>query len=417
MGDEYIPTRQQDLEELESTWQDEHHQGVPQLGQILLDRYKIFGVKQGGFGIVLFVTDLETDQDYAVKTYKSEFAKSIHDLERFKKEMDFWISLDPHPNVVKAYSVEVVDGRPYLFMEYISGENLHDKLHRDCRLDLDVAISFAYQLCLGMESANKVGEIAHLDLKPDNVLIDREMILKVTDFGLAKHIRSFRGEYQRLNYGSWPYAPPERFRNDVEDSRSDIYSAGMIFYEMLTGKLPYPFELSDEPEKRYEQLSYFHFEGGADKLRHDLYYKHSKVHISSAEIGSILSGCITNYPQDRFRNFTELCKTLERKLNLELTQHAVLPSDSNLYNHALAFYRIGNYSKALSIFNQLLRKYPDDASIWLDTARVLLACDQLEDAIDFARKSVQLNPKLIDKAQRLFETDAKIPFKVSLIIE
>lgn len=90
------------------------------VGKKLLDRYEMFKPpKEGGFGIVYFVSDLETNQDYAVKTYKPEFVNHLLDVKQFKAEIDFWLNLEPYPHIVKAYFVEVIDDQPHLFMEYV----------------------------------------------------------------------------------------------------------------------------------------------------------------------------------------------------------------------------------------------------------------------------------------------------------
>ncbi len=251
-----------------------NRKGFADIGQKLLNRYEIFRIKQGGFGIVYLVTDLKTGQEYAVKTYKHEFAYLTVNIEQFLSEVNFWINLEPHPNIVKAHFVEVIDERPYLFLDYVDGgitTSLRDWI-RQGQITKDQAVDFAYQLCLAMEFANQKTEIVHGDLKPENILIDKEGTLKVTDFGLAHRVQISNGRYPRLGMGSWPYASPERLKGEVEDARSDIYSFGVLFYEMLTGKLPYPFPLLDSAEKLEKQFFNFHAERVDASFCRQFYY-------------------------------------------------------------------------------------------------------------------------------------------------
>ena len=185
MGDEYIPTEQDSREDQNLRGDERFSSNVPHLGQRFLDRYHVFGINnKGGFGFVFFVTDVKTGQEYAVKSIKPEFANSLSDLKQFREEIDLWINLAPHPNIVNAYSVEVVDRRPYLFMEYLPVGSLRQLIGR---LNSNRAVHIAYQICLGMEFVNrKQRKIIHADLKPENILITSDGIPKITDFGLAK---------------------------------------------------------------------------------------------------------------------------------------------------------------------------------------------------------------------------------------
>ncbi len=365
-----------------------------QLGQRLLDRYEVFRVRQGGFGIVYFVTDTKTSQEYAVKTYRQEFA-SLLNTEQFLAEVDFWMRLEPHPNIVRAHFVEQIQGQPHLFMEYV-GEgtmnSLRDRILRG-KLDRDQAIGIAYQLCLAMEFVNQKTEVVHGDLKPENILIDGNGVVKVTDFGLAHRLQISDGQYPRLKMGSWPYASPERFRNEVEDSRSDMYSFGVIFHELLTGELPYPFRLSRSPQDLEAQLSHFHARRGGHDLCQEFYYG-SRPDPSNG----ILLKCLDDQAE-RFINFSGLRRSLEKRFSLDPAKYQVHPKSSETHGHqrALALHRIGHFSEALSLYNTLLQQHPDEAILWFDAAQSLLAIGQMATAESFLNRAQDLDPEIDQK--------------------
>jgi serine/threonine protein kinase len=410
MDEERLPTLPRDAVGKEPPGLAEYREGFHLIGQKLLDRYEIFGVKQGGFGIVYFVSDSRTGQDYALKTYKSEFMDSLRGIEGFKAEVDLWIRMDPHPNIVKAYFVEVISDQPYLFLEYVDGgaqTSLRERLHSG-RLGESQAIALAYQLCLGMEFAGQQGEVAHLDLKPENILIDRKGTPKITDFGLAHRVRMLRGRYPRVGAGTWPYAAPERFTGDVADSRSDIYSLGVIFYEMLTGDLPYPFELSKDPDKQYRQLAEYHAERQSREWLGRIYYEGIPGVGFKREIGLILNACLDHFQSERWQDFSVLREVFEREFNSRPPEYAIdtqVP-EGDLYSRALTLHRIGRYSEALSAYNRLLQQHPDEGRFWLGAARTLLAIDQTASARQFLQRALRLDPTL-EEAQHLLSEFGK----------
>jgi serine/threonine protein kinase len=393
-NDQYRPTHVRD----EQQTSNKYDKRILQLGHIFLDRYEIFGIRQGGFGVVYFATDLQTKQEFAIKTYKPEYVNSLSSINQFKSEASFWININPHPNIVRAYFVEVFQEQPYLFMDYIAGGSLRELLSKGA-LRTDQAINFAYQLCLGMESANSNGEIAHCDLKPENILIDKNGIIKVSDFGLAQQIEVRQGKYPMVDSGTWAYAAPEQFgiTQQSVNSQSDIYSFGIILFEMLTGNLPYPFGLSQEPETQYKELLHFHTNKGAHELAQEIYYKGINF---ISKTGQMVGSCIEHYTGNRFRDFTMLRKYIESEFDINTSDYpAKKTKDStvdDLHAQALSLYKIGQYSEALSIFNKLLQTYPDNGQIWLETAKTMIAMGQKVPAKKFLKKAYCLDSSLTE---------------------
>ncbi|HEY1351415.1 MAG TPA: protein kinase [Ktedonobacteraceae bacterium] len=368
-------------------------------------RYQPFRpAQQGGFGIVYFVSDQQTGQDYAVKTCRAEQA-TYPDVERFKAEIDFWLNLEPYPHIVKAHFVEVVDGQPYLFMEYVDGGAHPDLASRlkaaGGRLGVEQAVDFAYQLCLGMEFANRKGEVVHGDLKPQNLLIDRNNQLKVTDFGTAELIRVVEGAYPRSTRSTWEYAPPEMILEQLADNRADIFALGMILCEMLMGRettrqgtkrYPYPLFLSHDIREMYQQLQTFHKQHSMRQLCQQIYY--DGIPGVPQDLSIIVSGCLSDDMSERFRDFTRLRNELERAFNLKPPVAGNQASAADLHRHALSLHRIGRYHEALNLFNRLLLQHPADGQLWLDAAETLQAAGFTIDAQEFRERAADLDPPL-----------------------
>jgi len=378
------------------------------LGDRLFGKYEIFDVRTGGMGIVYMVTDPQAGTKYAVKTYKPELVGVLPAAEQFEKEIEIWLKLGPHPNIVKAYFVEIYHKQPFLFLEYVhSGvfANLREWL-RAGGINAQVAISFAYDVCLGLEYANQQTELAHLDLKPANLLTSERPVVKVTDFGLAHYVRVVEGHYPRQLFGSWIYAPPERFAGEVEDLRSDVYAFGVILHELLTGELPYPFPLNGNAETCFRTLEEFHANGGMNQVSERLYYKRIPG-VEGIGASVILSGCLTHFQSERVNSFTVIRELLEEHFQLRTPEHnpdSTL-SVAELREHALSLSRIGHHTEARDLLNSLLRDNPQDGRLWLDAARVLLAAGDPSCARSFLEHAVKLEPALKSEAEVLLRED------------
>lgn len=241
-------------------------------------QYEVIGFHEGGMGLVLISKGQGTT--IAVKTFKKEFFFNKNVIKRFMQEARVWQSLEKHKNIVTAFSVKyivedpenglfpewtmpLVGGfktpdsrryvvRPAIVLEYVNGGTLHNLIGR---LSVLQSLDFAIQFCGGMEYAWDKSKVIHRDIKPTNVLISRDGILKITDFGLAKALDCSIEEARSgksgipdnlfltetgLVAGTPAYMSPEQFL-DTKSVRveSDIYSFGVMLYEMLTGRLPF----------------------------------------------------------------------------------------------------------------------------------------------------------------------------------
>jgi predicted Ser/Thr protein kinase len=205
-------------------------------GMLVTARYQIIGLLgKGGMGEVYRANDLTLDQPVALKFLPEAMAQDAAMLARFHNEVRIARQVS-HPNVCRVYDLGEVDGQPYLSMEYIDGEDLGSLLRRIGRLPSDKALEFARRICAGLAAAHDKG-VLHRDLKPSNIMIDSKGQVFITDFGLAAVTGELREAQARE--GTPAYMAPEQLAGTEVTARSDIYSLGLVLYEMFTGKRPF----------------------------------------------------------------------------------------------------------------------------------------------------------------------------------
>jgi serine/threonine-protein kinase len=200
---------------------------------MLANRYRIVGLLgRGGMGEVYRADDLKLGQPVALKFLPAPLERDQARLDRFLNEVKTGLKVS-HPNVCRVHDIGEVDGQHYLSMEYIDGEDLASLLRRIERLPRTKAVQIARQLCAGLAAAHEQG-VLHRDLKPANVMIDGRGKAKITDFGLASLAEAIEGDEVRA--GTPQYMSPEQHAGREVTVRSDIYSLGLVLYELFTGK-------------------------------------------------------------------------------------------------------------------------------------------------------------------------------------
>lgn len=205
-------------------------------GSYLADRYEILDkIGTGGMSDVYKAMDHILGREVAVKVLKQEFAEDVTFVTKFRSEAKSAAGLE-HPNIVNIYDVGSENGMYYIVMEYVEGITLKTYIEKKGQLNFKEAISIALQVGRGIEAAHNKG-IIHRDIKPQNIIISTEGKVKVTDFGIARATSSNTIHADVM--GSVHYASPEQARNGYVDGKSDIYSLGIVMYEMVTGRVPF----------------------------------------------------------------------------------------------------------------------------------------------------------------------------------
>lgn len=205
-------------------------------GTFLVDRYEILEkVGAGGMSDVYKAKDHILGRYVAIKVLKQEFSEDRNFVTKFRTEAQSAAGLE-HPNIVNIYDVGSDDGLYYIVMEYVEGITLKTYIEKKGQLSFKESVSIAIQVARGIEAAHNK-EIIHRDIKPQNIMISTEGKVKVTDFGIARAASSNTISADVM--GSVHYASPEQARNGFVDARSDLYSLGIVMYEMITGRVPF----------------------------------------------------------------------------------------------------------------------------------------------------------------------------------
>ncbi len=202
-------------------------------GTILAGRYRILGLLgKGGMGEVYKADDIKLSQVVALKFLPDKLERDADALARFHAEVRMARHVS-HPNVCRVFDIGEVDGRHFLSMEFIDGDDLSQLLRRVGRLSSERAVEIARELCVGLAAIHNAG-ILHRDFKPANVIIDSKGKARITDFGIAAMEAEIVNE--RLRVGTPAYMSPEQIAGKEVSARSDIYALGLVLYEIFTGK-------------------------------------------------------------------------------------------------------------------------------------------------------------------------------------
>ena len=208
------------------------------IGKKLDGRYEITElIGEGGMADVYRATDVVDNKTVAVKILKKEFAENEEFLRRFRNESKA-IAVLSHPNIVKIYDVGFSERIQFIVMEYIDGITLNEYMEQQGQLGWKDAVHFILQILRALQHAHSKG-IVHRDIKPQNIMMLRDGTIKVMDFGIAKFAREDGKTGTDKAIGTVHYISPEQARGGVTDAKSDIYSVGVMLYEMLTGKKPF----------------------------------------------------------------------------------------------------------------------------------------------------------------------------------
>jgi tetratricopeptide (TPR) repeat protein len=267
-----------------------------QPGTVLGSRYQILEILgEGGMGAVYKARDIELDRIIALKVIRPELASNPEILQRFKQELILARQVTDR-NVIRIFDLGEADGIRFITMEYVEGESLYQILRRQGKVEVQEAVGIMKQMLRGLHAAHREGVI-HRDLKPGNIMRDAQGRIVVMDFGLA---RSFAGDGMTRTgtmLGTMEYMSPEQAQAKELDARSDLFTAGLICYELLTGHMPYR----------------------ADSAVASLLKRMQERAVPAADfdksipqpISQVLSRCLERDPANRYQNVGEILRDLE----------------------------------------------------------------------------------------------------------
>ena len=267
------------------------------VGAVLDNRYKIekvIGI--GGMAVVFKAEDALMRRSVAVKILKDDVAKDEQSVKRFINESKA-VSMLSHPNIVNIYDVSMKGAEKYIVMEYIDGITLKNYMTRKGTLTLREIIGYTEQILRALEHAHAKG-IVHRDIKPQNIMLLKNGIVKVTDFGIAKLPNAETVTMTDKAIGTVFYISPEQASGGVIDARSDIYSLGVMMYEMATGKLPFN---SDSPVS----VALMHINDEAPSAR--------EVNETIPKgLEQIIARAMEKAPESRYQNVTQMMRQLQK---------------------------------------------------------------------------------------------------------
>lgn len=382
-------------------------------GDVIGGEYEVLGtLGKGGFGVVFLVRDHQTRHGYALKTFRDEFLADASARDSFRKEALVWINLGEHPFILEAQWVKTFSGRLFIAMDYVQPDasgrvSLFD--HLQCRepISPEQTAEWAIQFCLGMEHANARGVTCHRDIKPANILISQQ-VLKITDFGLsaaaakgaAAHNASLVAGGQsgcfgfsvlrsdgNVRCGTPGYMPPEVYRGEPADVRSDIYSFGLVLWQMVTHSPMPPLVGS--------------FRGDIDAYMREAYERQISGRIPpvAQPFRDVVERCLNPKPSKRYSDFGELRRALEPIFQKLTGKDFVVPSTDEQTarfwnNKGMSLSALGRREEALICYSKALAFDAGEPKSWSNKGFDLQQLGRHNEALECYDKALSLAPQL-----------------------
>lgn len=277
------------------------------IGTLLSGRYRLESkLGSGGMSTVYLAIDETLGRNVAIKVMHREISDQPDQLERFRREARGVAQLS-HPNLVAVIDAGEDGGHPYIVFEYVPGETLKKRIAESGRLATDEATAYAIEIGRGLAAAHAAG-LVHRDVKPQNVLIDADGRAKVTDFGIARSIEEHGLTATGRVLGTTDYVSPEQAMGKAVDPRTDVYSLGIVLYEMLTGEVPFTAETQVGVAMKH-----------VNDLMPDVQDRRPDT---SAALAAAVDRATAKQPQDRYADMNEMLGDLEGALEVEVHRAA-----------------------------------------------------------------------------------------------
>ena len=407
-------------------------------GDKIGDRYQVHKALSGGMGEVYLCLDLQLIAPLALKTFQPRYLASPKARSYFEREAATWVALEKHPNVVRCFYMDTVDNTPFLFLEWVAGEegystDLRDWLSRRGPLEPRRALEFTTDVCRALAHAQqKVPGFVHCDIKPENVLVAQGQLAKLTDFGLAKLVReaglvppdkavpAAGARWQVSSAGGTPpYMAPEQWRGEPVDPRTDVYSVGCLLYELLTGRWPYQAETIDGLKRRHLEaappplgavVSGLPGEGLDALLGRCLAKEPGKRYPSASALQGAITGLYEEWHGEPPRGVPEIEGfTAADHSNRGNTYHALgrhaealadygaaLRLDPNLvlayYNRGNTYADLGRHAEALADYGAAIKINPNDAHAYVNRGKTYHALGRHAEGLADCDAAIRLDP-------------------------
>jgi tetratricopeptide (TPR) repeat protein len=388
-----------------------------QQGDVIGGRFEVRGILgKGGFGVVYLVSDRDTAEVCALKTFRDELLADATARDAFKKEALLWVNLEEHPFILAARWVTEVFGRLFVRMDYMAHDDkgrvsLADHLARaGGPINADQTLKWAVQFCLGMEHAQTHGIKFHRDIKPANILITQDGTLKISDFGLAAAAEvAWRGRAGRgdslvtggpegsfglsliqtggkARCGTPGYMAPEIYRGEGADIRSDIYSFGLVLWQMAAGRTAPPFVVP--------------YRGDLEGYLREIYEQQMTGRVPRVDgfLGPVIERCLSPKPAERYGSFGELRGALEPILERRTGKKLQMPQAGEKtadywVRKGSSLTALGRREEAINCFDQALAIDPREAMTWNNKGVSLYRLDRHEEAINCFDQALAIDPQ------------------------
>ncbi len=364
---------------------------------------------RGGFGVVYLVSELEQNQLWALKTFRDDLMVNAAARAAFKQEASRWVDLGEHPYILSARSVLEIANRLFVKMDYVAADDegrvtlahyLRGKSQK--AIELEKQLEWGVQFCLGMEYASAHGILCHRDIKPENILITAEGVLKIADFGLAvaseggladgespgpPETKAVDDGYIGLSLvkagkrnlcGTPGYIPPEVFRGEPADVRSDLYSFGLVLWQMAARSPLPPFAQPISPgvpKDIHAYLAAIYERQMADEAP-----------AMEGELKLVIARCLCRERTGRYADFAQLREELELILWQKSGKSVSVPRETQKtadtwYHRGISMKSVGRFDESLSAFNRAIELAPDDTKSLAGKAALLSKMGRLSEGI------------------------------------